>query len=58
MADFTRLRRGIAALLRSPSRTTLRYISLHNSRLYAQCEQVAIFPMDGEHIYKEKEIIQ
>mgnify|MGYP000199153605 CR=1 FL=1 len=26
--------------------------------LNAQCEQVAIFPMDGEHIYKEKEIIQ
>jgi hypothetical protein len=88
---------GIAALLRSPSRTTLRYISLHNSRLgdaglkmifdnawpnlrgiyisydtfspelirslrqtrlYAQCEQVSIFPMDGEHIYKEKEILK
>ncbi len=83
---------GIAALLKSPSRTTLRYLSLHNSqlrdeglqllfdnawpslrgiyisydsfspqliqslkktRLYAQCPQVAVFPMEGEHIYKE-----
>lgn len=85
---------GIAALVKSPSRATLRYLSLHNSRLgdqglklifdnvwpnlrgiyisydtfspelmrslrqtrlYAQCPQVSIFPMDGEHIYKEKE---
>ncbi len=85
---------GIAAVIQSPSRATLRYISLHNSRLgdeglkmifdnvwpslrgiyisydtfspelirslrqtrlYAQCPQVSIFPMDGEHIYKEKE---
>ena len=85
---------GIAALIQSPSRATLRYLSLHNSRLgdaglklifdnawpslrgiyisydtfspelmrslrqtrlYAQCLQVSIFPMEGEHIYKEKD---
>lgn len=84
---------GIAALVASPSRTTLRYLSLHNSRLgdeglktifdnswpnlrgiyisydhfspalmatlkstplYAQCPQVSIFPMEGDHIYKER----
>lgn len=88
---------GIAALVQSPARATLKYLSLHNSRLkdeglkmifdnawpslkgvyisydqfspelmktlrqtrlYAQCKQVSIFPMDGESIYKEKEIAQ
>lgn len=82
---------GMAALVRSPSRLTMRYLSLHNSRLgdaglkvlfdnvwpalreiyisydtfsaatlnwvkqtplFGQCPEVAVFPMDGEHIYK------